>query len=169
MRTECVIALLLAAAISACGQEDEPPLPVSGNEKREYRPGGEKFDAAWEHFYVLAFHEPKIDDSLIAAGPEMAPYIAEAVMHRDMKRRRYAVGALGCIGDARVVPTLAELASDKTEISVIRGDAIESIYLIESQLGKQYARQYRADHEYLDHMANRILSDDAYLRESCEF
>jgi hypothetical protein len=169
VRSEGVIALLLAAAISACGQEDGPQSPAPGNEKREYRPGGERFAAAWEHFYVLAFHEPKIDDSLIAAGPEMAPYIAQAVMHRDMKRRRYAVGALGCIGDARVMPTLVELASDEAEVSVIRGDAIESIYLIESQLGKQYARQYRGDHEYLDHIASRILSDDTYFRESCEF
>lgn len=169
MRTTGALALLFAAAISACGQEGGPQSLASSNENREYRPGGDKFAAAWEHFYVLAFHEPKIDDSLIAAGPEMAPYIAEAVMHRDMKRRRYAVSALGCIGDARVIPTLVELASDKTEVFVIRGDAITSIYLIESQLGKQYARQYRADHEYLDQIANQILSDDAYLRESCEF
>jgi stalled ribosome rescue protein Dom34 len=67
------------------------------------------------------------------------------------------------------MPTLVELASDEAEVSVIRGDAIESIYLIESQLGKQYARQYRGDHEYLDHIASRILSDDTYFRESCEF
>lgn len=118
---------------------------------------------------MLAIHEPAIDDSLIAAGPEMAPCIAEAVMHRDMERRRYAVGALGCIGDAKVIPALTKLASDETEVAVIRDDAIQSIYLIESQLGKQYARRFRGDHEYLRHIGSRILSDDEYLRDSCEF
>ncbi len=156
-----IIILLLSGIISTALASDA--------EDQEYRPGGEKFATAWERFYVLAYHEPEIDDSLIEAGAEMAPYIAEAVKHRDMNRRRYAVGALGCIGDASVIPTLEKLASDKTEKFYIRGDAMESIYLIDGQLGKQYARRYRADHEYLDGSANRILSDDEFLRDRCKY
>src|SRR5574340_1222072 len=42
--------------------------------EREYRPGGERFEQAWNDFYG-ADHEAEIDDPLIAAGPDMVPAI----------------------------------------------------------------------------------------------
>ena len=59
-----------------------------------YRTGGTKYVRAWQAFYVEADHEPEIDDPLIAKGKRMVPAICEAIRHKDMKRRRYAIGGI---------------------------------------------------------------------------
>jgi hypothetical protein len=70
-------------------------------EEVEYWTGDSAFTRTWQAFYVGADHEPELDDPLIEAGPAMVPAICEAIAHPDMKRRRYAIGALGHIGDRR--------------------------------------------------------------------
>ena len=89
----------------------------------EYRTGGSKYDKAWQQFYVEADHESEIDDPLVAKGIVMVPAICEAVKHKDMKRRRYAIGALGYINERAAMPTLKAILSDKSEIDYFRGDA----------------------------------------------
>jgi hypothetical protein len=62
-----------------------------------YRPGGQSFSETWHRFYDLGDHEPELDDPLIQRGETMVPAICAAVAHKDMKYRRYALGALGYI------------------------------------------------------------------------
>lgn len=68
----------------------------------------------------------------------MVPTICEAVKNKDMKRRRYAIGALGYINDRAALPTLEAILSDESEIDYFRGDALHSIYQIDRKRGLSY-------------------------------
>jgi hypothetical protein len=131
----------------------------------EYRVGGSRFNKVWHTFYVEADHEPEIDDPLIAAGRVMTSAICEAIAHPDMKRRRYAIGALGYIGDKRALPTLERILKDKDEIYYFRGDALHAIYQIDKKRGFLYAEQFANEHDYLKMMAGAIQRREAWLTE----
>ena len=131
----------------------------------EYRTGGPRFDKVWHAFYVEGDHEPELDDPLIAAGRVMTAAICKAIVHPDMKRRRYAIGALGYIHDRRALPTLEEILKDKTEIYYFRGDALHAIYQIDKKLGSQYAEQFENEHDYLKRLADSIRRREAWLTE----
>jgi hypothetical protein len=129
----------------------------------EYRPGGLKFNGAWEAFYVKADHEPEIDDPLIAKGRSMVPAICEAIRHKDMKRRRYAIGALGYIGDKGALPALESILADESEIDYFRGDALHSIYLIDRKLGLARASPYQSQTNTLGHYAKAVVRQKPWL------
>jgi hypothetical protein len=129
----------------------------------EYRTGGSRFDKVWHAFYVEGDHEPELDDPLIAAGRAMTAAICEAIAHADMKRRRYAIGALGYIRDRRALPTLEKILKDNTEIYYFRGDALHAIYQIDKKLGAQYAEQFANEHDYLKRLATSIQRKESWL------
>ncbi|MDK2126149.1 HEAT repeat domain-containing protein [Parachitinimonas caeni] len=129
----------------------------------EYRTGGPRFAKVWQVFYVEADHESEIDDPLIAAGAAMTPAIVEAVAHRDMKRRRYALGALGFIQDRRALPVLERILKNQGESVYCRGDALHAIYQIDRALGTRYARQFARDDPYLTRLATDINKRAAWL------
>ena len=131
----------------------------------EYWTGGAKFEKAWQAFYVEADHEPEIDDPLIAKGKRMVPAICEAVGHKDMKRRRYAIGALGYIGDRTALKTLESILTDESEIDYFRGDALHSIYQIDRNLGLRYAAQYASLPNILGQYAKAVLKREPWLLE----
>lgn len=131
----------------------------------EYRTGGPRFDKVWHAFYVEGDHEPELDDPLIAAGRVMTLAICEAISHPDMKRRRYAIGALGYIRDRRAIPALEKILKDKTEIYYFRGDALHAIYQIDKKLGSQYAGQFANEHDYLKRLAVSIQRKESWLTE----
>jgi HEAT repeat protein len=133
-----------------------------------YRDGGKQFAKAWHAFYDLSDHEPEIDDPLINRGRPMVPSICNAIAHKDMKYRRYAIGALGYIGDERALSTLEAILRDSSEIDYFRGDALHSIYLIDRKLGTQYARQYQNENEYLTRLSAAILKQEPWLLEPTE-
>lgn len=122
----------------------------------EYRPGGQKFDRVWQAFYVDADHEPEIAVPLVKAGRPMTLHICAAVTHPDMKRRRYAIDALGLIGDKRALPVLETILKNRDEIDYFRGDALEAIYRLDRKLAVQYAGQYRHDNDYLNMIADEV-------------
>ena len=134
----------------------------------EYRTGGKPFSNTWQQFYVVADHEPEIDDPLIAAGQRMVPAICEAISHPDMKRRRYAISALGYIGDARALPSLESILRNAREIDYFRGDALKSIYQIDKALGTRYASQFRNQNGYLSMIATAIARKEVWLTEPSE-
>ena len=134
----------------------------------EYRTGNGKFERAWQAFYGEADHEPELDDPLIAAGAKMALPICEAIAHKDMKRRRYAIGALGFIAAPAAMPCLEAILKDKTEIDYFRGDALKSIYQIDHALGRKYAAEYQNDADYLKMVADAIFKKAAWLTEPTE-
>lgn len=131
---------------------------------REYRPGGEEFAPVWNRFY-LGDYEPELDDPLIEAGDAMTLVICEAVKNKDMKMRRYAIGALGYIGDQRALPTLEQILKSKEEIDYFRGDALHSIYQIDQALGKKYAREFGHESESLKMLQESIEKDEEWLLE----
>ena len=133
-----------------------------------YRPGGPQFAKAWHSFYDLADHEPDIDDPLIARGRPMVPLICSAVSHKDMKHRRYAIGALGYIGDRRALVALEAILKDRTEIDYFRGDALHSIYQIDRARGSGYALKYKYENSYLTMMSDAILKRAPWLLEPSE-
>ena len=134
----------------------------------DYRTGGKRFAETWHAFYDLSDHEPEIDDPLIEAGPKMVPAICEAVVHQDMKYRRYAIGALGYIGDRRALPTLQATLDDGGETELVRGDALISIYRIDRALGTRNARQYRHADAFIAHVSDAILRKDPWLLQPSE-
>jgi hypothetical protein len=142
-------------------------LPINAGET-EYRPGGKQFEKAWEGFYVLADHEPEIDDPLIKAGKPMVTQICKAVANKDMKRRRYAISALGYIRDQRAISTLSKILKDSAEIDYFRGDALQAIYQIDKLIGKEYANQFIHSEKYIEMIANAILDNKKWLTEPSE-
>lgn len=131
----------------------------------EYRTGGTKYERTWQAFYVEADHEPEIDDPLIAKGKKMVLAICEAIRHKDMKRRRYAIGALGYIGDRTALPTLESILIDETEIDYFRGDALHSIYQIDHKLGLRYAAKFGTLGNTLGRYAKAVLKREPWLLE----
>lgn len=131
-------------------------------QEQEYHPGGERFQTVWKEFYNGG-HEPELDDPLIEAGKEMTIFICEAIQHKDMKMRRYAIGALGFIGDERALETLEAILKSKEEIDYFRGDALQSIYQIDRGLGKKYAKEFASENDHLNFIANAIENDAEWL------
>ncbi|MBI4825952.1 MAG: HEAT repeat domain-containing protein [Nitrospirae bacterium] len=134
---------------------------------QEYRPGGDEYSSTWSRFYN-GDHEPELDDPLIEAGEKMTLVICEAVNNKDMRFRRYAISALGYIGDKRALPTLENILKSKDEIYYFRGDALQAIYQIDKILGKKYALEFWKEHEYLEMLRKAIEKDAKWLTEPTE-
>jgi len=130
----------------------------------EYRPGGTKYASVWERFYN-GDHEPELDDPLIEVGKGMTLVICKAIKNKDMRLRRYAIGALGYIGDKRAIPALEEILKSKEEVYYFRGDALHAIYQLDKLLGKKYANEYGQEHEYLKMLQGHIQKDSKWLTE----
>lgn len=133
----------------------------------EYRPFNEKYASTWNHFYS-GDHEPELDDPLIKAGKNMTLAICQAIKHKDMRLRRYAIGALGFIGDKRALPTLETILKSQEEIDYFRGDALHAIYQIDRNLGKKYAEKYGSDNKHLKRLKKDIQQDAEWLTEPTE-
>jgi len=140
---------------------------ISIAQENQYKPGGSKWASTWSKFYS-GDHEPELDDPLIEAGKDMTLVICEAVKMKDMALRRYAIGALGFIGDERALPTLEGILKSKDEIYYFRGDALHSIYQIKKDLGKKYANEFGNEHEYLKMLQDNINKDAKWLTEPTE-
>jgi hypothetical protein len=139
---------------------------ASAGEGKEYRPGGAKLRRVWNDFYKDAVFEPEIDDPLVQAGKAAVPAICEAVENRDMKYRRYAIGALGHIRDRRALPTLERILNSQGEIDYFRGDALRSIYQIDQVLGVNYAMRYEGSSGTLKTYVEAVKKREAWLLES---
>ncbi len=141
------------------------PAKADHHNHKEYYPGGTEFTETWNKFYA-GDHEPELDDPLIEAGKEMTLVISEAITNKDMRLRRYAIGALGYIGDKRALPTLEKILKSREEIYYFRGDALHAIYQIDKSLGKEYSNKYANEHEYLKRLQGDIQKDSKWLTET---
>jgi hypothetical protein len=142
---------------------------VSLSQRRavEFRPGGKQCAAIWDKFYA-GDHEPELDDPLIGAGKSMTLAICEAIRNRDMKYRRYAIGALGYIADRRALPVLDSLLANQSELEYFRSDALHAIYQIDDSLGTTYAARFSNLKNTLGLIARAILKREAWLKEPTE-
>jgi HEAT repeat protein len=82
-----------------------------------------------------------------------------------MKQRRYAIGALGYIGDRAALPTLEVILRTEDERDYFRGDALRSIYQIDPELGSKYAVQFEKESDYLRMVATAIGKRESWLVE----
>ena len=86
--------MLIALTVHA----DELP---SDSESTTPMPGG--FEVVWKKFYFHADGEGSIIPNLMEGGVVMVPAICKAVKDRNMRMRRYAIGALGYLRDRREI------------------------------------------------------------------
>ena len=93
-------------------------------------------------FYNDNVPEPINDRHLLSAGKPIVPYLIVEIQRKDMPKRRYAIGALGKIGDKQALPVLIKILEDNTELYYFRSDAIEAIWHIDKKLGEKYAAKY---------------------------
>ena len=127
-----------------------------------YKPGGQQWAKAWTAFYN-GDHEAELMTPLIKAGPKMVPVIIEAISNKDMQLRRYAIGALGNLNDARAVEPLTKIVNDKTEEEYFRSDALEAIYRLDQEQGTTLARQVAGQGDMLKMTSTAILKKEPSL------
>ena len=135
---------------------------VEAAKEREYSPGGEKWAKAWRAFYS-GDHEEELALPLIKAGPAMAPAIIEAISHKDMRLRRYAISALAYLKDRKAVEPLTKIVKDKSEEDYFRGDALHSIYILNRKLGEQLAKDFAGQGDNLKMIADAIRKKEPWL------
>ncbi len=90
-------------------------------------------------FYAYDGAEDTLMDPLIVAGAAAVPTVSEAIRDPGMLKRRYAIGALGNIGDRRAIPSLTEIALDVSEVEYVRCDCVQAIALIDWEEGTRVA------------------------------
>ncbi len=155
IRSCTFIALGLGLFLSPCQAQQNKELTEA--ELVEYRPvEGGATKKVWDKFYA-GDDEAELPKPLIAAGKKMVPDICAAIAHPDMKMRRYAMSALGEIGDKAALPALESILKDKKELGYMRGDALQAIHQIDKALGVKYAKEFRKDDEYLEMIAVELL------------
>lgn len=103
-----------------------------------------------QNFYNDREPEPISDYYLLKAGKPIVPYLIVEIQKKDMPRRRYAIGALGKIGDKRALPMLINILEDRSELIYFRADALESIWHIDRKIGEEYARKYQREGKEID-------------------
>ena len=132
----------------------------------KYTPGGKEWAKVWTAFYNNTGGEEELMTPLVKAGPKMTPAILEAISHKDMKQRRYAIGALGHLKDRRAVEPLTAVLKDKREEDYFRGDALHAIYQIDQKLGSELAKQFSGQGDNLKMIAGAIIKKEPWLLDS---
>lgn len=123
----------------------------------EYRPEETKASKkVWDRFYA-GDYEADLPKPLIKGGKTMVPAICEAITNPNMRLRRYAITALGEIGDKTALPTLETILKDKKELEYMRGDALEAIHRLDQVLGLKYAQEFKNTNDYLKMVAGEIM------------
>lgn len=128
-----------------------------------YTPGGDEFAKTWKAFYSDDAEESEINVPLTEAGQKMVPAVVEAIAHKDMRHRRYAISALGTLKDPRALDALTAILKDESEEDYFRGDAVVSIYKIDPARGTELAKEYAGQGDNLKDMAQAILTKEPWL------
>ncbi len=164
--TRLVKSKLLVSALSAlCTLPGVAADTRSTDDPSRSTPTDAHYRTAWREFYFGGSSEGDIGTSLVRVGRPIVPSLCRAVSDPNMRRRRYAILSLGYIGDRRAIPTLERIYADRDEDSLYRGDALQSIYMIDRALGRLYARKQLARTDYLGSMAGYIRDGLTWLTE----
>ncbi len=155
LRSLAFLVLAAGASLSPCLAQQNKELTEA--ELVEYRTGDPAVTKkVWDKFYA-GDDEGELSKPLIAAGKKLVPAICAAIAHPDMRLRRYAMTALGEIGDKAALPALESILKDKKELGYMRGDALQAIHLIDKALGVKYAKEFASADEYLKMVAEEII------------
>ncbi len=113
-----------------------------------------------DEFYAYDGVEDTLMDPLIVGGQNVVPILLVEIRRSEMPKRRYAIGALGNIGDQRAVSVLEGIAADDGEVEYIRCDCVQAIALIDWSAGRdlagQFARNPESDSESSAHCLRRV-------------
>ena len=126
-RTMTIVTTSLAI-LASCGAEE----PVARVEPAE----------ALSEFYAYDGAEDTLKDPLIVAGTDVVPLVLEEIVRADMVKRRYAIQALGNIGDPTAIPTLEFLAQSTSEPGYIRCVSTQAVAQIDWDAGRELAQRY---------------------------
>jgi len=111
-------------------------------------------------FYTRECGEDQIAYPLIIAGKRVIPYLIEDIKNPEMKRRGYAIDALGLIGDREVIPFLEKILDDEAEIYYFRYDALYSIAMIDIEYAQKLAKKYVDKKiEMVSKLSKELLTD----------
>lgn len=109
-------------------------------------------------FYTFDGTEDMLMDPLILAGRRVIPLVIKSVANQEMPRRRYAILFLGNSGDRQSLPVFKAILENSNDLVYCRGDALESIYMIDRQVGEEFAVKYAKDQDYLGMIASDLLN-----------
>jgi len=107
--------------------------------------------------------EDQLIDSLILGGSKMVPILEKEILKKDIVRRRYAILALGNIGDKNSIPVLEQILQDRDEKEYYRGDALVAIALIDLSTAQKIAPQYLSETGSLSKRARDTLSPTPFF------
>ena len=126
-------------------------------------------DEAFSKFYSDVA-EDQLMDPLILAGKKVLPLLLEKISDKNMPKRRYAIGAIGNIGDASAIPILIDILDDPGEEDYFRCDAFLAIAMISREYGYKLAQQYEDNtNECLARLSNALLSNDPDLWKKANY
>ena len=97
---------------------------------------------ALREFYAYDGAEDTLKDPLIVAGTDVVPLVLEEIVKTDMVKRRYAIQALGNIGDSAAIPTLEFLAQSTSEPGYIRCVSTQAVAQIDWDAGRELAQRF---------------------------
>lgn len=120
---------------------------------------------ALKRFYNNDGPEDTLMDPLILAGDGVVPLVLKEVKNKKMPRRRYAIGFLGNGSYKEALPALETILQDSTEEDYFRGDALQSIYMIDESRGRELAQKYNDHQDYLGAISRRVISGDSELKK----
>jgi len=116
---------------------------------------------ALNEFYAHRGAEDQLMDPLIVSGVEVVPLVITEIENPSMVKRRYAIGALGNIGDKTSLPVLEKILGDDAEEDYIRCDALNSISMIDFERGKELSKINKDSYlECLSSLSAEILSSE---------
>ncbi len=103
--------------------------------------------------------EDMIMDPLILHADLVKKRVIEDIKNPQMDKRRYAIAFLGNERIREALPVLEAIVNSESEQDYIRGDALESLVMIDEARGRALARSYSTRQDYLGRVARRSLSD----------
>lgn len=154
---------LYLAKILKGGGGQAADVPAEGDGTVKYQPGDAQAAKVWELFYQNPGAEEDLMTPLVKAGPKMVPVILQAIFHKDMRLRRYAIGALGNLNDTSALEPLTAIVNDTKEEDYFRGDALSSIYKLDQGLGTKLAEKFASEGDNLKMICTAILKKEPWL------
>ena len=128
---------------------------------RSLRPSPED---AWHRFLTSTnLAEDQLMDPLIMAGADVLPIVIEQVSNPELPGRRYAITFLGHQSCQQAVPTLERILMSDAEADIFRGDCLQSLAMIDPDLGNRYAQRFAEQDGYLGQRARELLADSDTL------
>ena len=100
-------------------------------------------------FYYRVFLNQSIPEELIKkpileAGYYIGPILTDAIVDKEMKYRRYAIGGLTKIKYKPATETLKRILFDKTENEIVRADTYEALHSFKTEETKKILNDFRS-------------------------